>query len=153
VRRDFRPETTRNTLNYENITLTLSQPDLISFSRRLDTAHSAGHAGIGGMNDDLYAGNGDPAFYFHHAQVDHIWTIWQAQNLEERLEQVTGTLTISNSKWLSELVRDSMVDIRVGPPSANGTLDTTMDLGYNGGMYAIRDLVSTIDGPFCYIYE
>lgn len=41
----------------------------------------------------------------------------------------------------------------IGPPSPNGTLDTTMDLGYNGGTYAIRDLVSTIDGPFCFIYE
>ncbi|KAF1992991.1 Di-copper centre-containing protein [Amniculicola lignicola CBS 123094] len=142
VRRDFRPTSTRNTLKYENVTLALEPADFFTFSRRLDTMHSAGHAGIGGMNDDLYAGNGDPAFYFHHSQVDHVWTMWQALDLENRLMQISGTLTISNS-----------------PPSPNGTLDTTMDLGYNGfayengGTFSIRELASTIDGPFCYIYE
>jgi hypothetical protein len=35
----------------------------------IEGMHPRGHQGIGGMNDDLYAGNGDPAFYFHHAQV------------------------------------------------------------------------------------
>jgi hypothetical protein len=39
-----------------------------------------------------------------------------------------------------------------GPPSANGTLNTTMDLGYNGGPYQVHELDSTIDGPFCYVY-
>lgn len=39
------------------------------------------------------------------------------------------------------------------PPSANGTLQTTFDLGYIGGEMNIEDASSTIDGIFCYIYE
>jgi tyrosinase len=46
-----------------------------------------------------------------------------------------------------------LINGAIGPPSANGTLDTRMDLGFNGKEYTMRELVSTIDGPFCYIYE
>ncbi|TVY64353.1 Tyrosinase-like protein orsC, partial [Lachnellula suecica] len=139
VTRDFRPGSANQSMTYANVTNILEQPDYISFDNWAEgvsgNPHSAGHVAIGGLNDDLFAGTGDPAFYLHHGQVDHIWAVWQALDLDERLFVVHGTLTMLNS-----------------PPSANGTLDTTMDLGYNGGSYHIRDLVSTIDGPFCFIY-
>ena len=57
------------------------------------------------MNDDVYAGIGDPAFWFHHSQVDHMWTIWQEQDREVRLPQVTKTLTFSNCRW----IRDKLI--------------------------------------------
>jgi tyrosinase len=39
------------------------------------------------------------------------------------------------------------------PPSANTTLDTPLSLGYAAGSdVKMADLMSTTDGPFCYIY-
>jgi tyrosinase len=39
------------------------------------------------------------------------------------------------------------------PPSPNGTLDDPIELGYAGGdNITIRDAMSTVKGPFCYIY-
>ncbi|KAF4635209.1 hypothetical protein G7Y89_g2881 [Cudoniella acicularis] len=128
VTRDFRPGSTNNTMNYSNITSMLSQPNLHDFQALMEGVHASGHVGIGGLNDDLYAGTGDPAFWFHHAQVDHTWTVWQWLVLDsgERMREVTDTLTFANS-----------------PPSANGTLDTVMDIGYNGGPRPMRDLAET----------
>lgn len=41
------------------------------------------------------------------------------------------------------------------PPSTNATLDDVIELGVNAAAKGIkiRDAVSTLDGPFCYIYE
>lgn len=38
------------------------------------------------------------------------------------------------------------------PPSANATLDTIMPFGVLSTSQKLGDLVSTIDGPFCYQY-
>jgi hypothetical protein len=40
----------------------------------------------------------------------------------------------------------------LGPPSENGTMNTTMVVGYNGPPLSAYELASTIDGPFCHIY-
>jgi tyrosinase len=69
IRRDFRPGSTNTSLTYPRVINLLNQPDLHTFQATIEGMHPRGHQGIGGMNDDLYAGNGDPAFYFHHAQV------------------------------------------------------------------------------------
>lgn len=139
VTRDFRPDGGAAVLQYSNVTTLLSQGSLSEFALLLNGktgVHAGGHRAVGGTQDDLYASPGDPLFYFHHAQVDHVWTIWQGQDLAGRTNLVSGTLTLMNS-----------------PPSANGTLETPMDLGFNGGTKTIGELVSTIDGPFCYIYD
>lgn len=74
--------------DFDAFTVTLGAPGL----------HSAGHWTIGGLNDDEFASNGDPAFYFHHAQVDHVWAIWQNQDLANRQYQLTGSVNWFNSK-------------------------------------------------------
>ena len=39
------------------------------------------------------------------------------------------------------------------PPSPNTTLTDTFNLGYAGGATVqMKDVLSTTDGPFCYIY-
>jgi len=92
-------------MTYANVTHVLSQPDYVSFDNALEggggNPHSSGHVGIGGLNDDLFAGTGDPSFWLHHAQVDHVWAVWQAQNAAERTFVVHGTLTMLNSKCRS----------------------------------------------------
>jgi hypothetical protein len=77
----------------------------------------------------------DPYFYFHHAQIDRIWWIWQNQDLANRQNAIAGTHTIN--------------DI---PPSANTTLDDIIDIGQNAPGITIREAMSTTSGPFCYIY-
>jgi tyrosinase len=41
----------------------------------------------------------------------------------------------------------------VDPPSPNVTLDTDVDFGVLSSQQRVRSLVSTIDGPFCYVYD
>ena len=62
--------------------------------------HGGGHLTIGGdPGADFYASPGDPAFYLHHAQIDRVWTIWQALNAGNRTSQVYGTGTAFNSEF------------------------------------------------------
>lgn len=76
IKRDFRPNGTVISMTYSKVTGILEQADLAHFQAGLEASvHPGGHVGIGGQQDDLYSGNGDPAFYFHHAQVDHVWNM------------------------------------------------------------------------------
>ncbi|RFU26272.1 hypothetical protein B7463_g10066, partial [Scytalidium lignicola] len=138
--RDFHSFVSSVDFSYANVTsLITDSNDLITFTNTVNLyygVHTAGHQTIGGLQTDLFASPGDPAFFFHHAELDHIWNTWQWLDPKNRISQVAGTLTFSNI-----------------PPSANGTLFTPMNLGYNAGTVLTKDVVSTIDGPFCYIYE
>ena len=75
-------------------------------------------------------------FYLHHGMIDRTWWIWQMLDPSGRKDQISGTDTFLNV-----------------PPSANTTLDTPIDLGYAAGpAVTMSDLMSTTEGPFCYIY-
>lgn len=50
------------------------------------------------MNNDLFISPGDPAFYFHHAQVDRVWTLWQGRDLARREKELMGTTTWFDGK-------------------------------------------------------
>ena len=60
--------------------------------------HFAGHSTIGGDLVDIFTSSNDPAFYFHHAQLDRIWALWQEQDSRERLYVASDTITYNNSK-------------------------------------------------------
>ncbi|KAN0077682.1 hypothetical protein V8E54_005986 [Elaphomyces granulatus] len=102
--------------------------------------HGGGHYAMGGdPGRDIYGSPGDPAFFLHHGMIDKVWWTWQNLDRDNRLNAISGTGTILNS-----------------PPSANTTLDTLIDLGYSAGAPTSRpmkDLMSTTDGMFCYVYE
>ena len=102
--------------------------------------HGGGHYTLGGdPGDDVFTSPGDPAFYLHHGMIDRVWWIWQMMSPEERQSSskaIAGTRTFLNT-----------------PPSANGTLDDQIEFGYAAGpARPIRDLLSTVQGPFCYVY-
>ncbi|OJJ47334.1 hypothetical protein ASPZODRAFT_151831 [Penicilliopsis zonata CBS 506.65] len=99
--------------------------------------HGGGHYAMGGdPGRDVYVSPGDPAFWHHHGMIDRVWWIWQSLDPAHRLEAISGTGTFLNE-----------------PPSANTTLDTVIDIGYaNGDPIAMRQLMSTTGGDFCYIY-
>lgn len=70
--------------------------------------------------------------------IDRTWWIWQQLDKNTRTGEkgISGTGTFLNA-----------------PPSANTTLDTPIDLGYAASpAVTMRDLMSTTEGPFCYIY-
>jgi tyrosinase len=102
--------------------------------------HSAGHYTIGGdTGADFYNSPSDPYFYFHHAQIDRVWWTWQNQDIKNRQNAIADTITFLNL-----------------PPSRNGTLNDTLTLG---SMFEAQfpnitqgDAMSTLAGPFCYVY-
>ncbi|RDL37586.1 uncharacterized protein BP5553_05019 [Venustampulla echinocandica] len=99
--------------------------------------HGGGHFAIGGdPGGDLFTSPGDPAFYLHHGQVDRLWTLWQALDPATRRNALDGTNTMLND-----------------PPSANTTLEDFINLGYAAGQpIQMKNVMSTVTGPFCYIY-
>ncbi|KAF2691729.1 Di-copper centre-containing protein [Lentithecium fluviatile CBS 122367] len=101
--------------------------------------HGGGHYSMGGdPGRDLFVSPGDPFFYLHHAMIDRTWWIWQTLDVKTR----TGAAGISGTGTFLD-----------SPPSPNTTLDTMVDLGYAAGpAVRMRDLMSTTDGPMCYIY-
>lgn len=88
-------------LNYAKVqSAIVDTVDFASFQERLENPglHSGGHFTIGGMNTDLFTSPCDPAFYFHHAQVDRVWTLWQGRDLGRRENELMGTTTWFNSE-------------------------------------------------------
>lgn len=137
--RNFRDSYLSAYLTYDNVTAAMVKEDLQSLSTILGSStglHSNGHTATGGFQDDLWASAQDPSFVFHHAQMDRVWALWQGLNQTVRIQEVSDTLTIKDE-----------------PASANGTLDTVVEMGFLADSMTIGELSSTIDGPFCYIYE
>ncbi|KAJ6028194.1 tyrosinase [Penicillium herquei] len=101
--------------------------------------HGGGHFAMGGdPGRDADASAGDPAFYHHHGMVDRVWWIWQNMDWKNRQYAISGTSTF--------------MDV---PHSPNVTLDYLLNVGYANGNkepIAMRDLISTTNGPFCYVY-
>ncbi|PMD35222.1 Di-copper centre-containing protein, partial [Hyaloscypha variabilis F] len=98
--------------------------------------HAAGHYTIGGdPGGDFFASPGDPAFFLHHAQIDRTWWIWQNQDLADRQNAISGTITLNND-----------------PPSRNGTLEDWLEMGILGTGTEIKNVMFSTGGPLCYIY-
>lgn len=72
--------------------------------------------------------------------IDRTWWLWQMRDPEERQYGDTalmGTLTFLDS-----------------PASRNTTFDDLLDYGYAAGpALKIEEVMSTVAGPFCYVYE
>ncbi|KAK9442113.1 uncharacterized protein VB005_03168 [Metarhizium brunneum] len=136
--RDISPEWSKNAKPTDVVDLIGASTNIESFDVKLeglDGVHAAGHFGVGGIMIDQYASPSDPAFFLHHAMIDRVWTLWQSQDFQNRTQQTARTVTAKNT-----------------PPSANATLDTMMDFGILAPKQRLGDLVSAIDGPFCYQY-
>ncbi|KAH7152948.1 hypothetical protein EDB81DRAFT_438677 [Dactylonectria macrodidyma] len=101
--------------------------------------HGGGHYSLGGdPGRDVYTSPGDPAFYLHHAMIDRVWWIWQM-------------LSPSKRQYSSIALQGTNTFLDI-PASANTTFDDYVEYGWAGPKRQIKDLMSTISGPFCYIY-
>ncbi|KAF2090081.1 tyrosinase central domain-containing protein [Saccharata proteae CBS 121410] len=132
------------TKDSDTASLILENPDFYWFSTLMQGNFSAGIMGVhtgghmtinGDPGGDLFVSPGDPAFYLHHSMIDRVWWIWQNQDIAKRTYAISGTITLDDL-----------------PPSRNTTLNDTMDLGVNAETMTLHDAMSTIAGPFCYIY-
>lgn len=148
LKRDLTTEINRRFANASSIVhLVLKSKNIWDFQMTMQGVpgggdigvHGGGHYSMGGdPGRDVFVSPGDPLFYLHHGMIDRTWWIWQM--LDQRTR--TGAAGISGTGTFLDT-----------PPSPNTTLDTMVDLGYAAGPpQAMRDLMSTTDGPFCYIY-
>ncbi|KAI4649041.1 uncharacterized protein J4E78_008559 [Alternaria triticimaculans] len=99
--------------------------------------HVGGHNTIGGdAGSDFINSPADPAFFAHHAMVDRVYWTWQNLDLEGRKEAIAGGTS------------------GVGDPGEPGTLEDVITLGewVGVGNVTIREAMSTVGGPFCYVY-
>ncbi|KAK1711427.1 hypothetical protein BDP67DRAFT_406006, partial [Colletotrichum lupini] len=102
--------------------------------------HGGGHYSLGGDPGrvDVFTSPGDPVFYLHHSMIDRVWWMWQMLSPEER--QYGATALSGTNTFLDQ------------PPSANTTMDDVLQYGWVGESLKIRDAMSTVAGPFCYVY-
>lgn len=145
LKRDLNPHVSQTFTNPAAIASLLQHsPDVASFQLNMQGVpgsgnigvHGGGHYTIGGdPGADVFTSPGDPIFYLHHGMIDRLWTIWQAADPKNRQDALAGTGTFLNF-----------------PPSPNVTLGDYIDVGVNGGPVQIRSLMSTVSGPFCYVY-
>ncbi|OOF95563.1 hypothetical protein ASPCADRAFT_170305 [Aspergillus carbonarius ITEM 5010] len=127
----------------DNVTALLSAPDIKSFLALMSPstlgyvgAHEGGHAAVGANMLDTWASVQDPVFFLHHAMVDRVWTLWQQEDPESRLEAVNGT----------GIVHD--------PPDAElVTLDTVMDFGVLDEARKVGEVMNVNGGMYCYGYD
>ncbi|KAK0656242.1 hypothetical protein B0T16DRAFT_316403 [Cercophora newfieldiana] len=99
--------------------------------------HNTGHFTIAGdPGGDFYISPNDPAFWLHHGMIDRTWYIWQLQDFPNRQQVIAGGTSM------------------MGFGSRLQSLSDPVDLGVVGPRaYKISELVSTVEGPFCYVYE
>lgn len=81
------------------------------FTHELETRpHNEGHRWVGGDMADWDSPK-DPAFWFHHAQIDRIWALWQQRYPNEmaqdaRLDPWGDEFTVRSVNNISELGND-----------------------------------------------
>ncbi|KAK5130556.1 hypothetical protein LTR08_001936 [Meristemomyces frigidus] len=145
LRRDISVYSAKTSLQDQNSTDLITQnTDVGSFQTVMQGlfaegqlgVHTAGHMLVGGdPGGDLFTSPGDPYFFLHHAQIDRTYWIWQNQDLANRQNAIAGTITLDNT-----------------PASRNTTLDDIIELGVNAPGITIASAMSTLNGPFCYVY-
>lgn len=134
--------TTRYTRTQDIVSLINNAANIATFQNNMQAGtgvHGSGHFTISGdPGGDFYTSPNDPGFWLHHGMIDRTWYTWQVQNLQSRLQVIAGGTSM------------------MGFNSRQQSLEDYVDLGVvnpGGKAWKIKDLVSTVDGPFCYIYE
>ncbi|KAF2746070.1 monooxygenase [Sporormia fimetaria CBS 119925] len=145
LRRDFIPSLVNTWETPELVAHVLSQPDYTSFARALEgqksfktpNIHGGGHFGVGGVTGimgDAKNSPGDPIFYLHHANLDHIFWQWQQKDRETRLREVGGPVAPLDYS------------------GQNVTMDFLVNLGPLGPDTMLEELLDTEGGKLCYTY-
>jgi tyrosinase len=125
----------KSTSDIEVFETTLQKDTQSAFS-----LHTGGHYSIwGDPGGDFYVSPAEPTFWLHHGQIDRHWWVWQNQDPANRVQQYKGgTIMMQPSS-----PRGKITDIQ--------ELSVVAPKGFGG--IASTQLVSTLGGPFCYIYQ
>ncbi|GAB1598687.1 Hemocyanin A-type, units Ode to Odg,Hemocyanin, beta-C chain unit D,Hemocyanin type 2 unit a,Hemocyanin [Argonauta hians] len=71
---------------YDGMMLAFEQEDFCDFEVQFEVTHNAVHAWVGGNEplsmSSLHYTSFDPLFWLHHSQVDRLWAIWQALQIQ-----------------------------------------------------------------------
>ncbi|TVY65645.1 Tyrosinase-like protein orsC [Lachnellula suecica] len=140
LRRDLGPYlTTRYTTTSIIASLITASKDIGTLQNNMQSGtgvHGSAHFTIGSdPGGDFYTSPNDPAFYLLHGQIDRVWAIWQGQDLNNRQQVMAGGTQIfggGTNQKLTDVVNIGNVMAQTYPLSA---------------------LMSTVDGPFCYMYQ
>ncbi|KAJ5892138.1 N-acetyl-6-hydroxytryptophan oxidase ivoB [Penicillium subrubescens] len=97
--------------------------------------HGGGHFSIGSTMQDLFSSPQDPAFMLHHAMIDRLWAIWQAEDEGNRRYAVNGTNRILNA-----------------PTAVLVSLDMQMEFGVLDGNRMVGEVMSPVESGLCYAY-
>ncbi|KAF1917271.1 hypothetical protein BDU57DRAFT_555167 [Ampelomyces quisqualis] len=100
---------------------------------------------IGPFQDTMQAGTGVHIaghftflhLFLHHSQIDRVWWIWQAQDFANKQQVIACGASMMGGGRAQSL--EDNIDLEV--------------LNVDGKADKIKELVSTIGGPFCYVYE
>ncbi|KAF2686250.1 Di-copper centre-containing protein [Lentithecium fluviatile CBS 122367] len=134
--------TQRDATTVKIAALITNSKDIATFQSQMQAGngvHPAGHFTISGdPGSDFYVSPGDPAFWLHHAMIDRVWYIWQTQDFDKRQQVIAGGTSMMGFNSRAQKLED-VVDIEV--------------LNVDGKSYMIKELVSTVAGPHCYVYE
>jgi tyrosinase len=146
LKRDFIPTLINVWADRKLVQQVLDQPDYTGFARKVEgeatfavpNIHGSGHFGVGGVLGT--AGNaenspGEPLFYLHHGNLDHLFWQWQQKDLKTRLHQVGGPI------------------VPFDYSGVNVTLDFEVGLGKLAPNVQLEDLLDTTGGTLCYTYE
>lgn len=50
------------------------------FGAALEGVHNSGHVWVGGSMGSILTAPCDPVFWMHHAEIDRLWSVWQASH-------------------------------------------------------------------------
>jgi len=145
LKRDFVPWIMNTFADPKLVRNVLAQKDYSTFAREIENIpsfdspniHGSGHFGVGGVLGTIGSAPnspGDPLFYLHHGNLDHVLWQWQQKDLATRLNQVGGPI----------------VPFDYG--GTNVTLDFMINLGKLAGDATLKDLLNTQGGVLCYTY-
>lgn len=144
LRRDINKQAANFTNDFEVSALIKNYNDIATFQNVYQGrfaehklgVHSGGHFQVGGdAGSDFYNSPAEPTFFPHHGMIDRVWWTWQNLDIENRQYAIAGPT-------------------RLGGGGPNGTLADTITMGDYVGTpnITIRDAMSSLAGPFCYIY-
>ncbi|KAJ3516016.1 hypothetical protein NLJ89_g1391 [Agrocybe chaxingu] len=149
--RDWSPNFAAQNSNWNITKQVLEQKDFGRFTSILESGtgafmsggniHAGGHYSVGGylgQMGDFWVSPGDPVFFLHHTNLDRVWRSWQAKDLANRLNDISGPLNYMD--WQN---------VRGG----NTTLDYEFNLGPLSDDVAVRDLMDVKGGFLCYDYD
>ncbi|KAI0522314.1 hypothetical protein F5B22DRAFT_470573 [Xylaria bambusicola] len=121
--------------NANRIKSLVAAPNITDFQYQLNAIHRGGHVTVGGPMMDFFVSPLDPAFFLHHAQIDRLWTMWQAHDPTSRRYAYNGTNTYMSL-----------------PDTPEVTNSTTLDFGVLGGKVTLEEIADPMAGRYCYQY-